>query len=269
MDNITLTKDEFESFIPAFRSPTGEVFAKMQNAIDLAAMRWNEAVKEGATVEDSIIRQIKQAVALRAAYNAVPQLDLVLTPTGFGIVSNQNTAPASRERVDSLREELRRGASDMEDCALQALLYARLLRTPERVIRSLLWTPILMRSYGVAANGGKAMYREEYTAIASALATAEARAADIISPELLAALTAALYAESEPNADRAVAIEYTRRFLAAVLSGNDSKILARSLLSHVQTHVDEFPEYKSSQTYAAQTFQRYENQSEDTTFVFG
>ena len=33
---------------------------------------------------------------------AVPSLDLVLTPNGFGIVSNQNVAPASRERVSRL-----------------------------------------------------------------------------------------------------------------------------------------------------------------------
>lgn len=32
----------------------------------------------------------------------VPSLDLVLTPNGFGIVSNQNVAPASRDRVARL-----------------------------------------------------------------------------------------------------------------------------------------------------------------------
>ena len=33
---------------------------------------------------------------------AVPSLDLVLTPNGFGIVSNSNIAPASKERVERL-----------------------------------------------------------------------------------------------------------------------------------------------------------------------
>ena len=37
---------------------------------------------------------------------AVPSLDLVLTPNGFGIVSNQNVAPASRDRVVRLVNSL-------------------------------------------------------------------------------------------------------------------------------------------------------------------
>ena len=37
---------------------------------------------------------------------AIPSLDLVLTTNGFGIVSNQNVVPASRERVDALISSL-------------------------------------------------------------------------------------------------------------------------------------------------------------------
>ena len=37
-------------------------------------------------------------VAHETMMRAVPSLDLVLTPNGFGIVSNQNVAPASRDR---------------------------------------------------------------------------------------------------------------------------------------------------------------------------
>ncbi len=41
-----------------------------------------------------------------AMSNALPSLDLVLTPNGFGIVSNQNIAPASKERVERLAKSL-------------------------------------------------------------------------------------------------------------------------------------------------------------------
>lgn len=41
-------------------------------------------------------------VCMEAFRNAIPFLDLVLTPNGFGIVSNTNVAPASKERVDRL-----------------------------------------------------------------------------------------------------------------------------------------------------------------------
>lgn len=58
--------------------------------------------------EDSAIHQLLcQLVVTEGFANAVPSLDLVLTPNGFGIVSNANIAPASKERVDRLIAELR------------------------------------------------------------------------------------------------------------------------------------------------------------------
>lgn len=57
-------------------------------------------------IANPIIDKIKGAIAYEAFYRAIPSLDLVLTPNGFGIVSNQNIAPASRERVDALKESL-------------------------------------------------------------------------------------------------------------------------------------------------------------------
>jgi hypothetical protein len=42
-------------------------------------------------------------IVIAEAYrSAIPSLDLVLTPNGFGVVSNSNVAPASKQRVDRL-----------------------------------------------------------------------------------------------------------------------------------------------------------------------
>lgn len=59
-----------------------------------------------------------KVVVAHALMCAVPSLDLVLTPNGFGIVSNSNVAPASKERVDRLIASL---ASD-RDRAIHLLL---------------------------------------------------------------------------------------------------------------------------------------------------
>ena len=45
---------------------------------------------------------MSRIVAFDAFRNAVPHLDLILTPNGFGIVNNTNIAPASKERVERL-----------------------------------------------------------------------------------------------------------------------------------------------------------------------
>ena len=44
---------------------------------------------------------VERAVVCEAMRTAIPSLDIVITPNGFGVVSNQNIAPASKERVES------------------------------------------------------------------------------------------------------------------------------------------------------------------------
>ena len=55
---------------------------------------------------DEILMKLKvtmaRIVAFDAFRNAIPHLDLILTPNGFGIVNNSSIAPASKERVERL-----------------------------------------------------------------------------------------------------------------------------------------------------------------------
>ena len=55
----------------------------------------------GYTDSNPIKPLVSRLVVNQAFLAAVPSLDLVLTPNGFGIVSNQNIAPASKERIDT------------------------------------------------------------------------------------------------------------------------------------------------------------------------
>lgn len=64
------------------------------------------------------LRLIKKIIVIDAFLNAVPSLDIVLTPNGFGIVSNQNIAPASKERVERLMDSL----ENERDHAIELLL---------------------------------------------------------------------------------------------------------------------------------------------------
>ena len=69
---------------------------------------------------------LEKLVACHAYMTAIPSLDLILTPNGFGIVSNQNVVPASRERVDALITSL----ESQRDAAIEALIL-RLSARPE------------------------------------------------------------------------------------------------------------------------------------------
>jgi len=74
----------------------------------LIAMEENEPLKMTAC----------SVVAHEALMRAVPSLDLVLTPNGFGIVSNSNVAPASRDRVTRLVKSL----EESRDIAISQML---------------------------------------------------------------------------------------------------------------------------------------------------
>ena len=81
----------------------------------------SEAVLAKLPHEDAtnkLLHYARMAVVAEAMLHAVPQLDLVLTPNGFGVVSSTNIAPASKERVERLLLSLEK----MRDDTLAVLL---------------------------------------------------------------------------------------------------------------------------------------------------
>ncbi len=58
-------------------------------------------------LENNLIPLLQRIIALRSFANAIPTLDLVLSPTGFAVVSTSELAPASKERVERLLQTVR------------------------------------------------------------------------------------------------------------------------------------------------------------------
>ncbi|MBO4549218.1 MAG: hypothetical protein J5733_00680, partial [Bacteroidaceae bacterium] len=67
---------------------------------------------------DSLRATTTQVIVNEAFRRALPQLDVILTPNGFGIVSNANIAPASKERIARLLDTL----LDNRDAAISQVL---------------------------------------------------------------------------------------------------------------------------------------------------
>lgn len=91
------------------------------------AENWIETNITSATILSAIAQKgederslilCRQMVVAEAMKHAIPSLDVVLTPNGFGIVSNSNIAPASKERVKSLMDSM----EEMRDNAIELLL---------------------------------------------------------------------------------------------------------------------------------------------------
>ena len=275
---IIIERTDFERAVPAFRSPTPEVWNKVQRYVEGCTANWQAIITTDATLPDRVAGYLTTAICLRAAYDAVPQMDLVLTPTGFGIVSNQNTAPASRERVDALRLQLRRDACQLEDGVLTYLAAHNMMTLRRSRADSLLWTPSLCTLYGIRTPEGGEVLREEFDAMATALHAASARVVDVISPELYAALVTHQYAaDSEcvpgfsPKEEvYGAALLMARQFMAAhVMQGRGIADHTRHLINYIEAHADQLDEYRLSPTYQARHTAQYENKQTDPSFFFG
>lgn len=114
MRAMEIAKNEFESFLSVATSSHVEVYEKVSPHFATAYDECKAAVLGDvgtAAVENGqnqkLVSTVKNWVSLEAFLAVFRQLDLVLTPTGFGVVSSNQMAPASKQRVDALIGHLR------------------------------------------------------------------------------------------------------------------------------------------------------------------
>ncbi len=270
---ITIDQTKFEAAVPAMRNATNEVFTTITGYIEEAKAEVLELIGTLTIEEETeeLRSRATRLVCLMAAHRAMPHLDLVLTPTGFGVVSNQNVAPASRERVAALAERLRRDKSTERDLLLFALLRTSWRNSPmaAATLTSLLWCPMLCRRYGITLDGAE-VYEAEHEALKPHIAEAESLLAERISPELLSALITHQYTTPDVEAATyALLQEKCRRIIAVKLSARLKPYMMDDLLDTVRRYRHLLPEYDGSSTAAAHDFKPYENKKEDGTFFFG
>lgn len=107
---LNITKKELQAMLPVLTFPTEELSNKILDQVPMIYVRVREAIL-GTVGEEALDREEIRLVASRnVASNCLlsvfHQMDVVATPTGFGVVSNQDTAPASSARVQALKNEV-------------------------------------------------------------------------------------------------------------------------------------------------------------------
>ena len=127
--NLIPDNDTLKKYIPnTLKEVAGEtpLYDKIRYYL-MQAEQWltdtfvsSETMARIRTYSDStpLLHYCRIITAAEAMLHAIPQLDLILTPNGFGIVSNQNVAPASKERIERLLLSLEK----LRDDTLQIIL---------------------------------------------------------------------------------------------------------------------------------------------------
>lgn len=98
--------------MPAMAFPTPEIYDKVRPHLAdsyefLARYVLGDIGVSALEGNDTLLYVTKKVICLETVTRIFASLDIVATPTGFGVVSNQSTAPASASRVNALQKELR------------------------------------------------------------------------------------------------------------------------------------------------------------------
>ena len=258
MAKLINNDDTLRQYLPnVFATVKGEVslFDKVKGDIDLAENWVIQTFVSTKTfdaicgyADDKPIKVITaKLIATEALRRAIPSLDLVLTPNGFGVVSNQNIAPASKERVDRLIGSL---ADYRDDCIANLLpLLSResdWLGSVQASFFGVTMFPDLAITDQVKGTGSK---WERYLSLRPNILDIEASLAeDFFSPELMARLRNEVLRKMH-TADLDRVINAIRGQVVDLLNGGSIRIRDMiDVVNHIRCYPDLFPEWHASET---------------------
>ena len=258
MAKLITNDDTLRQYLPnVFATVKGEVslFDKVKVDIDLA-QNWavNSFTGEvlfsdicSRSADDPLRILSAKLIVTEALRRAIPSLDVVLTPNGFGVVSNQNIAPASKERVDRLIGSL----ADYRDECIANLLPALVgatqwLTSSQAAFFGETMFPDLAITDQVKGTGSK---WERYLALRPMILDIEASLAEeFFSPELMVRLRNEVLRKTH-TADLARVINAIRGQVVDLLNGGSIRM--RDLIdvvNHIRCNPDLFPEWHASET---------------------
>ena len=199
--------------------------------------------------DNNIIKtQTARLVVADALRRAIPSLDIVLTPNGFGIVNSSNIAPASKPRVDRLVGSM---LSHRDDC-IAALL-------PELVGSSKWLSSSQAEYFGstlfptmdiVDAIGGATGSKwDKYQELHPQLYDLEASLAEEwFSPELMAQLRSENLRGTLTGPRKSVVLGIQSQIVAYLKGGTFNSRRLADIVNYIRQRSDDFTEWHSSET---------------------
>ena len=272
---LVITKADFEKAVPAAREPKGKIFEVLEDVINYeVANIENQVLGEvgaqavEADTHSALAQTVKRLACIRAFLNEMRGLDLVLTATGFGVVSTQDTAPASKMRVDALDGELRRQERIQLGWMITLLFsvtgWSQSQQRQEQVPTLFYCIQQMERFAGI----NRPKPEDWDNAVPSILAAdsyLRKHICDAYMEELLTELTSATNTAS--NAP----IRYLCvKFIGAWIAQNHQlkEELYMRLINRLEADLSQDQTYANSEAYRLNHFKPYENHAEDSAFHF-
>ena len=277
---INITAEQFEQLLPFVGAASEDVFTKAQPSLenvyfDLVATVIGEEFEDAACAEDGpILGNVRSYVILKAFILRLRSNDLIMTDNGFGVVSNENIAPASQARVEAMKAEL----TYQRDYNRHQVVF--LMRKfegwseteqAEMNIHSLVWSPAILS--GWCGVGGQLTY-DDLVKYKKSIDATEAflrkQLGDALIDEIIAEERKGHFAPSH-RAAKVKMLAFIGEHLTVKGESIDKErctLLFENLLRFIEEHIGDFQKYAVSSAYKANHMESYENKADDTTFFF-
>lgn len=218
---------------------------------------------------------VNKLLALSAYHAAIPFVDLVQTVNGFAVVSNNNLAPASKERVERLIAWCEGEIDELTDLLIKLVmgntdLLGKWTLFPEfkEIVNCFFVTG---KDFAGFINSTEKLRRKEFLQHkAELLSWQENIIAPVISKNYLAQLISEIRTQSfTPGATNMIG--HCKLVLSALVAGNTDQ--AERLLSKISNLLDAnlatYTAYAASEEYALKNATRDVNKADHPTFFFG
>lgn len=270
---VKINKPDFDLAIPAAKEAKGTVFAKLEKKINEAIVDIGENVLGEVGIrfvnehpESVATWAVKALASVDVFLKEMRGLDLVLTETGFGIVSTNNTAPASKMRVDALDGELRlKWLRAHDELLKQCFKMDGWYRQGLVVIDTLFCFFEFLKQFA----GYQAPISKDWETATATILDTDRWLRDKISDEFMDELITQMATNSLTDKNKGV-VHQIRRIFGVALQGNKGTAYEyfRRLMNTLEGDLESFQTYHNSDAYEANHFKPYENRKEDGAFHF-
>lgn len=270
--DIAITISDFQRSLPIGISSHDDVYNEISPAIDdtLLIFQRNVLGDAGlalADAENHILEVFcKKAICQYAFLSVLRQLDLVLTPTGFGIVSNENVSPASKQRVDSLESDLRTAY-----CKNMAMV-TNLLRSESwgKTANAVRLVSCVYDDYHYFFETHSSGSCDKWNDMKLSIQDAEDALRNQISSEMMDDILDAIRQNNNDKLQKYhPLIREIQRYDEVVCSkGSESRIHLNNIFNILEADLETFSSYASSKEYKVHHHENFQNIKESSAFIF-
>ena len=272
---LEITKTDFEKAVPAAQEPSGSIFEVMEDAInnEVANIESQVLGEVGAQAVEAgtdtiLVQTVKRLACVRAFMSEMRSLDLVLTPTGFGVVETNDTAPASKMRVDALDGQLRRN-----ERLLLGTLVTHLFsvtgwnQQPQRQwnVQTLFFSIQQLETWAGINHPKPEDWDSAVPTILAADAFLRKHLGNAYMDELMAQATS----HSLTNENGGIAL-LCIQYIGACIAQNAGlkEETYKRMINRMEADLSKYPTYADGEGYRLNHFKPYENHAEDSAFHF-